>query len=94
MLTRLKKLHAKCHYYCTRTVTSVSSVPRVTENRDISVVFLSFWGSEETSVVRCPGPYFNLLFVECSDCETSLLASCRFVTQRLVSETEEKALFQ
>lgn len=42
VLTRLKTLRVKCHYYCTRTIASVCSVPRVTENRDISVVFLSF----------------------------------------------------
>lgn len=47
----VKKLHVKCHYYCTRTTASVSSVPRVTENRDISTVSLSFWGSEENVVL-------------------------------------------
>lgn len=51
MSTRLKKPHAKCHYYCTRTIASVSSVPCMTENHDISVVFLSFWGSKENVVL-------------------------------------------
>lgn len=59
-----------------------------------SAVFLSFWGSEEHVVL--PGVqdlYFNLLFVG-SDCGASLFESCRFVMQRLVSEAEEKVLFQ
>lgn len=92
--TRLRKPHAKCHYYCTRTIASVSSVPCVTENRDISVVFLSFWGSKENVVLSGVQDLVLLPFVECSDCETSLLASCEFVMQRLLSETAEKVLFQ
>lgn len=71
MSMRLKKLHVKCRYYCTWTIASVSSVSRVTENHDISVVFLSFLGSKEVVVLSgVLDLVFNLLFVECTDCET------------------------
>lgn len=66
----VKKLHVKCHYYCTRTITSVTSVSRVTENRDISVVFLTFLGSKAVVVLSGVLGLVNLLFVECTDCET------------------------
>lgn len=80
--TRLKKLHVKCHYYCTWTIASVSSLPRVTENHDISVVFLSFLGSKENVVLSGVLDLILILFVECTDCETFLLVSCRFVMQK------------
>ncbi|KAJ8797151.1 hypothetical protein J1605_017379 [Eschrichtius robustus] len=66
----VKKLHVKCHYYCTRTIASVTSVSRVTENRDISVVFLTFLGSKAVVVLSGVLGLVNLLFVECTDCET------------------------
>lgn len=81
----VKKLHVKCHYYCTRTVASVTAVSPVTENRDISVVFLTLRGSEAVVVSGVLGLVADLLSVVCTDCETVLsllLASRRFVLQK------------
>lgn len=47
-----------------------SPVSRVTENRDISVVFLTFLGSKAVVVLSGVLGLVNLLFVECTDCET------------------------
>ncbi|EPY85227.1 hypothetical protein CB1_000390041 [Camelus ferus] len=66
----VEKLRVKCHYYCTRTVASVTSVSRGTENRDIRVVFLTFLGSEAVVVLSGVLGLVNPLFVECTDCET------------------------
>lgn len=53
------------------TVHGRSPLSRVTENRDVSVVFLTFLGSKAVVVLSgVLGLVVKLLFVECTDCET------------------------
>lgn len=49
----------------------LSPVSRVTEDRDVSVVFLTFPGSKAVVVLSVSWALLlNFLFVECTDCET------------------------
>ena len=83
----VEKLRAKCHYYCSRSPASMPAVSWPTENRGIRVTPSTSPGPKAAVVLSgVPGLVVNLMFVECTDCETLpfllLLASHRFVLQK------------